>query len=154
MARPIWFDLRPQAISLCLLMAAAGPALALETCRISFSGGTRLTLPVARSWQDQQQGLSGRLDVGPGMLFLWQEAADRVLWMRNTYVPLTAIFLSPAGQVLKVVAMEPASDERHSAGTAVSAAIEIPSANFAATPVKTGESAILDCLSAPPDALQ
>lgn len=128
------------------LAAVAGP----EQCRVTFSSGARLELPVARGWLEQQQGLSGRLDAGPGLLFLWEEPALRTLWMKNTYIPLSAAFIDAQGQVLAIVDMEAASEDRHSAPAAVTAAIELAQGEFIQRGIKVGDHADIHCESGKP----
>lgn len=128
------------------LATEAGPA----TCHVNFSSGARLELPVARTWQEQQDGLSGRLDAGLGLLFLWQEPAVRTLWMKNTYIPLSAAFIDIRGHVLEIVDMEPASEEHHSSSAPIGAAIELAQGEFSRHGIKTGDKADIACANSAP----
>ncbi len=136
-----------------LLLAALLPAAALagpELCHVSFSSGATLLMPVARSWQDQQEGLSGRLDAGPGLLFVWEETRVRALWMKNTYIPLSAAFLDENGRVLDIVDMEPASEDRHSSPGPVGSAIELARGDFERHHIEVGDTATFRCDDATP----
>lgn len=116
-----------------------------ELCHISFSSGARLLLPVARSWQEQEQGLSGRLDAGPGLLFVWEEAVVRTLWMKNTYIPLSAAFIGTDDRVLQIVDMESASEDRHASPAPVKAVIEMAQGDFKRLGITEGSSADIRC---------
>ncbi len=116
-----------------------------ELCRISFSSGAVLRMPVARTWQAQQEGLSGRLGAGLGLLFLWEQSAVRTLWMKNTYIPLSAAFIDANGKVLEITDMESASEDRHNSPAPVNAAIELAQGDFARLGIKAGDQADIHC---------
>lgn len=148
MPRPDYRRLRAALLAALLLPAAtfAEP----ELCRVSFSSGAHLLLPVARTWQEQQDGLSGRLDAGPGLLFVWEEAAVRALWMKNTYIPLSAAFIDGEGRVLDIVDMTAASEDRHSSSAPVHAAIELAQGDFSRHGIKPGDIATIHCAADKP----
>lgn len=135
------------------LIAAAGlyheQGQGQELCHVSFSSGARLLLPVARTWLEQEQGLAGRLDAGPGLLFIWEEAAVRTLWMKNTYIPLSAAFIDSDGRVLQIVDMESASEDRHASPAPVKAAIEMAKGDFSRLHIQEGDTASLRCTDSP-----
>jgi uncharacterized protein len=128
------------------LLTQAGPA----TCQVSFSSGARMELPIARTWQEQQTGLSGRLDAGPGLLFLWTEPVVRTLWMKSTYIPLSAAFIDASGLVLNIVDMEPGSEEHHSSPAPALAAIELAQGEFSRSGIRVGDKAAITCAAATP----
>ncbi len=149
MVRPMWRSEPRRCASLLGLLVLSGTTLVAaapqEQCQVSFSNGSRLTLPVARSWQEQQEGLSGRLDAGPGLLFLWTEPVVRALWMKNTYMPLSAAFIAADGRVLHIVDMASASEEQHSSPAPVIAAIELAQGEFRRLGIQAGDHANIDC---------
>jgi uncharacterized membrane protein (UPF0127 family) len=67
------------------------------------------TLQVAVSHPEQSLGLMYRksLDQDTGMIFPWTEGAKRVLYMRNTYVPLDAGWFDGAGHLMQVSPLQP-----------------------------------------------
>jgi hypothetical protein len=77
------------------IQPAADPT---ERCTLTFSGNITLAdVPVARTPAQMAQGLMFRKDAGPGMLFSWQSDEQRVFWMRNTLIPLSAASSRPTG---------------------------------------------------------
>lgn len=132
------------------IQAVPAQAANPELCRLSFSSGAHLLVPVARTWQEQQEGLSNRLDAGTGLLFLWEQSAVRALWMKNTYIPLSAAFISTDSLVLEIVDMEPASEDRHSSSAPVSAALELPRGDFQRHGIKAGDRMEIRCAAKQP----
>ncbi len=69
------------------------------------TGQTRtFQVEIADSPRLQQKGLSFRktLPADQGMIFLYQDAAERRFWMRNTLVSLDIIFINAAGRISKI----------------------------------------------------
>ncbi|MBI2052875.1 MAG: DUF192 domain-containing protein, partial [Candidatus Ryanbacteria bacterium] len=60
-----------------------------------FVGSARVYIEKARTPEEQTRGLMGRKSLAEdhGMLFLFSEAAPRVFWNRNTYIPLDVIWI-------------------------------------------------------------
>jgi uncharacterized membrane protein (UPF0127 family) len=84
---------------------------------------------VARSDAETQRGLMyrERLDDGRGMLFLFREPRKMVFWMRNTYIPLDMIFITPAKSVLGVVeSAQPLTDDPRSVDGISQYVLEVP----------------------------
>ena len=65
---------------------------------------TTVSLEVANDPDERARGLMYRrsLDRNHGMVFVYEDAAPRTFWMKNTYVPLDMIFVSADGTVLNV----------------------------------------------------
>lgn len=63
-----------------------------------------VTLEVADSREERSRGLMFResLPTNHGMVFVYDEAAPRNFWMKNTPLPLDIIFVAPNGTVLNV----------------------------------------------------
>lgn len=55
-----------------------------------------LQLETADTPEERAEGLMGRrsLENGTGMLFIWEDSANRSFWMKNTYIPLDMIFVT------------------------------------------------------------
>ncbi|WP_135829878.1 DUF192 domain-containing protein [Halorussus halobius] len=77
-----------------------------------------VSLLVADEPDERRQGLMYRqsLPHRTGMVFVYDDAAPRTFWMKNTYVPLDIIFVAPNGTVLNV---EHAQPQPHAPDSAV-----------------------------------
>jgi uncharacterized membrane protein (UPF0127 family) len=137
-----------------LLLPLGSRAEPLPLCHVSAKDGGSLLLPVARSWAEQEQGLSGVLDAGPGMLFLWQEAKVRSLWMKNTHMPLSAAFIAVDGRVQAIIDLEPESLDFQASPGPVRAIVEVPRGDFERLGIHTGSAISIQCeeAAAPPAA--
>lgn len=82
-------------------------------CTLQFDGVTLENVPQATTVSQMERGLSGREDVGSGMLFTWSDDEPRVFWMRGTPTPLSIAFIDAAGTVLQIEDMEPETDVFH-----------------------------------------
>ncbi|TBU78738.1 hypothetical protein DNK10_03090 [Pseudomonas daroniae] len=134
----------------CILVGGLGlassAALAqLSECRVGFPNGETLDLPLAASAEARAVGLSGRDDIGSGMLFAWPEEGMRELWMKNTRVALSAAFIDAGGVVRKVVDMQPYSLQRHGSKEPVRYIIEVGKGDFGALGVAVGSRVGIDC---------
>ncbi|AIV73609.1 hypothetical protein X994_6617 (plasmid) [Burkholderia pseudomallei] len=110
-----------------------------EVCTLHFSGGVTLAdVPVAKTQEQQARGLMHRDDVGPGMLFSWPDAAERVFWMHNTPSPLSIGFFDAAGQLFAIKDMQPNSDEYHFSGQPAQDALELAQGQFQARGLAIG----------------
>lgn len=63
-----------------------------------------VTLIVADEPDERQRGLMYRqsLPNRTGMVFVYDDAAPRTFWMKNTYIPLDMVFVAANGTVLNV----------------------------------------------------
>lgn len=66
-------------------------------------------LEVAETGEQRQQGLMYRdhLPEFTGMLFLYSDLADHRIWMKNTRIPLTVIWLDATGVVIEIKQLQP-----------------------------------------------
>lgn len=81
-------------------------------------GGWRGAVWVADTPAARRRGLSGRrtLAAEEGMLFVFSPPRAGVcFWMKETFVPLRALFAEADGRVVRVVRMVPESTEPHCA---------------------------------------
>lgn len=60
---------------------------------------------VARSWEQQRQGLMfvRHMPETTGMLFIYPGEDVRSMWMKNTYIPLDMVFARADGSVINVI---------------------------------------------------
>ena len=71
-----------------------------------------MSLYLALTQADRERGLSGRNSfTSEGLLMAMPDDGPKALWMRNTFVPLTAIALNDAGCIVAVKELVPL-DER------------------------------------------
>ncbi|WP_458209511.1 DUF192 domain-containing protein [Haladaptatus sp. NG-SE-30] len=70
---------------------------------------TSVTLEVANSGDERASGLMFRksLPEQHGMVFVFDSAASRTFWMKNTLIPLDIIFVSANGTVINVAHADP-----------------------------------------------
>ena len=63
-----------------------------------------VSLEIANSPSERRRGLMYResLPAGHGMVFVYDDAAPRSFWMKNTRIPLDMVFVSANGTVLNV----------------------------------------------------
>lgn len=68
-----------------------------------------VTLEVADSHTERRRGLMHRRSLARdhGMVFVYEGAAARSFWMKNTHVPLDIVFLDARGRVLNVAHAAP-----------------------------------------------
>lgn len=115
--------MRAGVLALCALAAAqaAPPLLELSL------GLHRLEAEVADTPALRRTGLMYRKTLAPnqGMLFVFPEADEHCMWMRNTYVPLSVAFLDERGVVINIEDMEPETETTHCAKRAARYALEV-----------------------------
>ena len=72
----------------------------------SASGTHRFIVEVARTPQEQANGLMHRQSLAPdrGMLFPYEPPQSASFWMKNTLIPLDIIFIRPDGTIARIAA--------------------------------------------------
>lgn len=88
-----------------------------------------------------ERGLMHREQLAPdrGMLFFFPPRGGSVcMWMKNTWIPLSAAFLDSKGAVLKIADMQPMSETAHCAYGDVRYVLEVNQGMFAEAGVKSG----------------
>lgn len=80
-----------------LLVGCFSKAEAQTACSLTSPEGKsiELVLEVQDDDAERAEGLMFRKTLGSnaGMLFIWPEAAQRSMWMKNTFLPLDMVFL-------------------------------------------------------------
>ncbi len=96
---------------------------------IAANGKThRFTVEVARTVEEQAQGLMNRESLGPdrGMIFPYDPPVVASFWMKNTLIPLDMIFIRADGTVASIEANTvPLSLDPVAAGEPVAAVLEL-----------------------------
>jgi hypothetical protein len=136
-----------------LLIAACSPNQAavarspagLEEMAVTIRSGERshrFTVEIARTREEQSQGLMNRPALAPdrGMIFLYEQPEPASFWMKNTLIPLDMIFIRQDGRIARIAENTvPFSLEHVSAGEPVSAVLEIAGGRSAELGIKAGD---------------
>ena len=82
--------------------------ISFETIQLDIAGKT-FNLEVANTTQKRQQGLMYRENLGAraGMLFIYSSPADNRIWMKNTLIPLTVVWLDAKARVIDIKKLLP-----------------------------------------------
>ncbi|SFU34087.1 hypothetical protein SAMN05216339_101423 [Nitrosomonas eutropha] len=122
-------------------VAAGGQA---TVCTLYFSTGQTLyNVPLATTQGEQERGLSKTHDVNAGMLFTWPQAATRVFWMRDTWMPLQVGFFDSSGNLFQIEDMEPNTDTRHESKQPAKMALELALGQYQAMGLVAGKTVLL-----------
>ncbi|HST37534.1 MAG TPA: DUF192 domain-containing protein [Allosphingosinicella sp.] len=108
------------------------------------SGGRshRFTVEVARTEQQQAQGLMGRrtLPADRGMLFPFDPPRAAEFWMRGTLIPLDMLFIRTNGTIAKIAANTvPLSEEPVGTDEELSAVLELRGGRAAELGIREGD---------------
>ena len=102
----------------------------------------RFVVEVARTPEEQAHGLMDRQSMAPdhGMIFPYQPAQPVAFWMKNTYIPLDMVFVSPGGRILRIEEnVVPLSLEPVGSGDAVEAVLELNGGRSAELGIAAGD---------------
>lgn len=70
-----------------------------------------LQLEIADNESERRRGLMNRKNLrSDGMIFVYEEEADRVFWMKNTLIPLDMIFVRENGTISRIHKAYPEPD--------------------------------------------
>jgi len=119
-------------------VAAETIPLVLETQ----SGSHRFEVEIADTDEKRTVGLMYRrsLRENAGMLFLYEPPQPIAMWMRNTYIPLDMVFISPDNKVHRIVERtEPFSLQTIPSGGTVKGILEVNAGVAAKIGVKPGD---------------
>ena len=84
-------------------------------------------IEVVSSFEDRKTGLMYRksLPDDSGMIFAWDRKKIQCMWMKNTSIPLTVLFIDERGYVLEMQDMFPNTETPHCSANKVRFALEL-----------------------------
>jgi uncharacterized membrane protein (UPF0127 family) len=109
---------------------------------VTASGAHDFEVEIAADDASRERGLMNRrfMPADHGMLFEFPESAPVSFWMKNTYIPLDMIFISPKGIVTNIVAeAEPLSERVIPSGPPCVAVLEVNGGVAASIGLKVGD---------------
>ncbi len=121
-------------------VASSGAADSPTTALIVFGNDTILA-EVADTPAERSEGLMNRSEVpdGTGMLFVFQFAASRSFWMKDTYVALDIAYIDVDFRIVSIHQMEPESEDLHSSAAPAMFALEVRQGWFAEHGIEVGD---------------
>ena len=125
-----------------LFLLFAVISLNLSSKEISVSiAHKKIFLQVADTHELRAKGLMGVrvLNQDEGMIFLWPDADQRCMWMKNTSIPLSVAYLSTDGRVLEIYDMVPFSEDSICSMKNVRMAVEVNQGWFARNKISIGD---------------
>jgi uncharacterized membrane protein (UPF0127 family) len=131
------------------VMAAGRGTVVFETD----TGPHSYTVEVATTNSERARGLMFRrtLPETSGMLFLYDPPQSIAMWMKNTYIPLDMVFISPGGKVHRIEAnTEPFSTDVISSQGDVVGVLELNAGEADKIGLKPGDRVIYPGLGAKP----
>ena len=104
------------------------------------AGIYRILAEVANTDASREQGLMYRKSMASnsGMLFVFDQAAQYCMWMRNTRIPLSVAFLDRNGHIINVEEMLPLTENNHCAAKPAKFALEMNAGWFSARGLRVG----------------
>jgi uncharacterized protein len=98
---------------------------------------------IAHTSDQRAQGLMYREELpdGEGMIFVFDDLAQRSFWMQNTYIPLDIAFLDEHHRIVDIQQMEPETTEMTDSAAPAMFAIEVPQGWFEARGIGVGDTA-------------
>lgn len=126
------------AAALCAFAATAAFAQ-LPTMELT-AGIHLIHAEVANSFESRAQGLMFRKYLGPneGMLFVFPQAEQHCMWMKNTLIPLSVAFMDAQGKIVSIAEMQPQTETSHCAAAPAKFALEMSGGWFASKGLKAG----------------
>ena len=96
---------------------------------------------VAYDFESRGRGLMFRESLEPnhGMLFVFDEAAEQCMWMKNTLIPLSVAFIAGDGTIVNIADMKPRDETTHCARRPVPYALEMQRGWFASHGIRAGQ---------------
>jgi uncharacterized membrane protein (UPF0127 family) len=124
------------------LAVLIGPASGqvLPTMRLT-AGMHVVRAEVAYDFETRGRGLMFRESLEPnqGMLFVFEEASQQCMWMKNTLIPLSVAFIAGDGTIVNIADMKPKDETTHCAQRPVPYALEMERGWFASHGIRAGQ---------------
>jgi uncharacterized protein len=117
------------------------PAAAQQPPVVQLSAGMHLIrAEVAADFATRMRGLMHResMPQNAGMLFVFDEATQHCMWMKNTPIPLSVAFIDERGAIINIEDMAPHTEKSHCARQPARYALEMNRGWFAAKGIKPG----------------
>lgn len=139
--------IRRVALPWCMLVFVSqllGTSVHAEPARfptIALSAGIHaIQAEVAATEAQRQQGLMYRrqLAANEGMLFLFGASAGVCMWMKNTFIPLSAAFIDAQGRIVNIEDMQPESLTSHCGEKPVAYVLEMNQGWFRQRNIRPG----------------
>ena len=133
-------------VASCLALAAlltpmkgVAQSMLLPTAEIMV-GSQRVHVEVAATETARSQGLMHRtsLPADQGMLFMFDSPGSVCFWMKNTPLPLSIAFISPAGKIINIADMQPHTLDSHCPTGPMLYALEMHQGWFRRHQIKAG----------------
>ena len=107
----------------------------------SGTGTHKFTVEVARSQEEQAQGLMNRQSLAPdrGMIFPYDPPQQVAFWMKNTLIPLDMVFIRADGTIARIATAQPQSLDAVGAGEPIAAVLEIRGGRAAELGIRAGD---------------
>jgi uncharacterized membrane protein (UPF0127 family) len=124
-----------------LLALLSLPAFAQEMPVVQLNAGMHIIrAEVAAEFGTRMRGLMYRSSMpqNVGMLFIFDEATQHCMWMKNTLIPLSVAFIDDAGAITNIADMAPQTEASHCASRPARYALEMNRGWFAARGIKPG----------------
>ena len=126
---------------LALLLLFALPAFAQQAPVVQLSAGMHLIrAEVAADFGTRMRGLMHRQSMpqNAGMLFVFDEATQHCMWMKNTLIPLSVAFIDDQGAIINIEDMAPQTEDSHCSKKPARYALEMNRGWFAGKGIKPG----------------
>jgi uncharacterized membrane protein (UPF0127 family) len=83
----------------------------MERFNLELTDDFSIDVEMAKTVEDRRRGLSGRDFVDTGMLFTFPKSGGYQMWMKDTKVPLSILFLNESGEVTQLATGTPENNE-------------------------------------------
>lgn len=104
-------------------------------------GDEQLTTEICRRPVEIYTGMMFRTNMpeNTAMIFVFPDAEQRSFYMRNCYIPLSAAYIAPSGEILQIIKMQPHNENGiPSQSNNIQFVLEVPQGWFERHNVSTG----------------